>query len=211
MRRKRNIYNSLYGPSDDGAKTPEPAIHGERRQITAFFCDLVNSTGMSEALDPEDFRAVIQAFTRCCIPIAHRYAGHAYDTQGDSVLVLFGYPSSQGDDAERAIRAAVDTIDAVKELDQSPNPQLQVRIGIATGLTAVDADVASHPKVVGETLNMASRLQGIAEPNDIVVSALTKQLAGNFFKYADLGTHSLKGFSRPVHAWRVVETLRVPS
>jgi class 3 adenylate cyclase/tetratricopeptide (TPR) repeat protein len=185
---------------DDG----KTIVHGERRQITALFCDLVNSTEMAEQLDPEDFKDLLQTFTRSCVPIVRRFGGNPYETHGDGILCLFGYPISQGEDAERALRTAIDIVDVIRDLSSGSDLPLKVRIGIATGLTAVDADSSHQPTVVGETLNMAARLQSIAEPNAIVVSDLTKRLAGKFFEFADLGPRLLKGFSRPIQAWRII-------
>ena len=180
-----------------------PTLHGERRQITSLFCDIIDSTKLAGRLDPEEFHDAIRAFTHCCDDIAASYEGHVSEFRGDSVLVVFGYPTSRGDEAERAIRAALDMIDAVARLVLPNNQRLQVRVGIATGLAAIDARSSKNPVFAGDALNLAARLQSIAEPNTVVISSLAKRLAGGFFDLVDLGEHDLKGFPNPVPAWRV--------
>ena len=183
--------------------TLAPTLHGERRQITSLFCDIIDSTKLAGRLDPEEFHDAIRAFTHCCDDIAASYEGHVSEFRGDSVLVVFGYPTSRGDEAERAIRAALDMIDAVARLVLPNNQRLQVRVGIATGLAAIDARSSKNPVFAGDALNLAARLQSLAEPNTVVISSLAKRLAGGFFELADLGAHDLKGFPSPVPAWRV--------
>ena len=183
--------------------TLAPTLHGERRQITSLFCDIIDSTKLAGRLDPEEFHDAIRAFTHCCDDIAASYEGHVSEFRGDSVLVVFGYPTSRGDEAERAIRAALDMIDAVARLVLPNNQRLQVRVGIATGLAAIDARSSKNPVFAGDALNLAARLQSIAEPNTVVISSLAKRLAGGFFDLVDLGEHDLKGFPNPVPAWRV--------
>jgi class 3 adenylate cyclase/predicted ATPase len=184
---------------DAGATT----LHGERRQITALFCDLVDSTKLAGTLDPEEYHDVIRAFARCCEDVVAGFEGHVSDIRGDGALIFFGYPISRGDESERAIRAALDIVDAIGRLPLPGQMRLQARIGVATGLAAIDASSPDKPSFAGEVLNLAARLQGLAEPNTVVISSLAKRLAGGFFELADLGTHDLKGFAMPVPAWRV--------
>lgn len=178
-------------------------LHGERRQITALFCDIVESTKLAAMLDPEDYHDIIRAFTRCCTDVVASFKGHVSEMRGDGALVIFGYPTSLGDEAERAIRAALDIIAAVASLGLPNNLRLQVRVGIATGLAAIDASSSNGPVFAGDALNLAARLQNLAEPNTVVISGLAKRLAGGFFDLVDLGEHDLKGFANPVAAWRV--------
>jgi class 3 adenylate cyclase len=180
-----------------------PALRGERRQITALFCDLVDSTKLVGALDPEEFHDIIRAFTRCCEDVVAGYEGHVSDVRGDGALIFFGYPTSRGDESERAIRAALDIVSAVGKLSLPGGLHLQTRIGVATGLASIDASTSNGPSFAGEVLNLAARLQSLAEPDTVVISSLVKRLAGGFFELADLGEHDLKGFPSPVPAWRI--------
>jgi class 3 adenylate cyclase/tetratricopeptide (TPR) repeat protein len=189
----------------------EVAFHGERRQLTALFCDIVNSTAMAKALDPEEYHDVIRAFARCCTAAIRLFEGHMAELRGDGALVFFGYPRSHGDEPERAIRAALGIIDAVGETVMARGAPLQVRIGIATGVVAIDESILNRPTIVGEAVIMAARLQEIAEPDTVVISQLTLSLAGDFFEVADLGAHELKGFAKPAQAWRVTGAKTMPN
>ena len=182
-----------------------PSSVAERRQITVMFCDLVGSTALSEALDVEDLRALMQAYQEVCGRVIDRYEGHVAQYLGDGLMTYFGWPAAHEDDAERAVRAAIEILEAVKAIP-SPAP-LQVRIGIATGSVVVGetgAGDASVPKLaIGETPNLAARVQGLAEPDEIVIAPPTRRLVGGAFILDDLGHHSLKGIVEPVRAWRV--------
>ena len=186
----------------------ESATHGaERRQVTLMFCDLVGSTALSGRLDPEDLREVIGAYHRCCAATVERAAGFVAKYMGDGVLVYFGYPHAQEDDAERAVQAALALTKAVPELVTPAGVPLEVRIGIATGLVIV-GDLIGHGQaqergVVGETPNLAARLQGIALPGGVVIAESTRRLIGNLFEVEDLGPQELKGIAGPVGAWAV--------
>jgi class 3 adenylate cyclase/predicted ATPase len=195
------------------AETPAsaPSLHGERRQLTALFCDVVGSTNMAETLDPEEYNDVIRAFIDCCKQVIPGSEGHFAESRGDSVLFLFGYPASRGDEPERAIRAALDIVDAIRRLALPKDLQVRVRIGIATGLVAIDAGGLKEPAFAGEALNLAARLQSLADPNTVVISALTTRLAGGFFDLVDLGARDLKGFSRRIPAWRVAGIKKIMS
>jgi class 3 adenylate cyclase len=175
----------------------------ERRHVTVMFSDLVGSTALSTRMDPEDLREVISAYQRCVAEIVRRCGGYVAKYMGDGVLVYFGYPQAHEDDAERAVRAGLELIAAVTAL-KSPVP-LQTRVGIATGLVVVGdligSGEAQEHGIVGETPNLAARLQGIAKPNTVVIAEVTRRLLGNLFEFEDLGAKDLKGIAGTVRAW----------
>jgi class 3 adenylate cyclase len=168
---------------NSAADVGEPTLHGERRQIAALFCDLVDSTVLAVKLDPEEFHDIVRAFATCCENVVAGFEGHVSDVRGDGALIFFGYPAARGDESERAIRAALDIVEAVGRLSLPNQTRLRVRIGIATGVAAVDARNPNKPTFAGEVLNLAARLQGLAEPNTVVISPLTKRLGGGFFDW----------------------------
>jgi class 3 adenylate cyclase len=174
----------------------------ERRQVTVMFSDLVGSTALSARMDPEDLREVISAYQMCVADTVRRFGGFVARYMGDGVLIYFGYPAAHEDDAERAVRAGLALVDAVATLP-APEP-LQVRIGAATGMVVVGDLVGSgkaqEHDIVGETPNLAARLQAIAEPNTVVIAEATRNLLGNLFELRDLGPKELKGITRPVRA-----------
>jgi class 3 adenylate cyclase/predicted ATPase len=191
------------------------AIAGaERRQLTVMFCDLVGSTALASRLDPEDLREVIGAYQSCVAKVISRYDGFVAKYMGDGVLVYFGYPRAHEDDAERAVRAGLGVIDAVGELDIQ-STELQARVGIATGLVVVGDLIgegsAQEQTVVGETPNLAARLQAVAEPNAVVIAVSTRRLLGDLFEYCDLGAVEVKGIAGPVPAWQVLRPSAVAS
>jgi class 3 adenylate cyclase len=171
-----------------------------------MFSDLVGSTALSARMDPEDLREIISAYQRCVAETVRRFGGFVAKYMGDGVLVYFGYPQAHEDDAERAVRSGLALIEAVGKL-ASVEP-LQVRIGIGTGLVVVGDLVgfgeAQERGVVGETPNLVARLQGIAEPNNVVIAESTRKLLGNLFELEDLGAKDLKGIARPARAWAVL-------
>jgi class 3 adenylate cyclase/predicted ATPase len=183
------------------------AGEAERRQLTVMFCDLVGSTALSARLDPEDLREVIAAYHRAVAEIVARFDGFVSRYMGDGVLVYFGYPQAHEDDAERAVRAGLSAIDAVAHLDVK-SVKLQTRVGIATGLVVVGDLIgegsAQEQSVVGETPNLAARLQALAEPNAVVIAAGTRRLVGDLFDYRDLSFVEVKGIAGPVPAWQVL-------
>lgn len=178
----------------------------ERRQLTVLFCDLVGSTALSARLDPEDLRKIIGAYHSRVASVIERFQGFVAKYMGDGVLAYFGYPRAHEDDAEQAVRAALALVDAVGHI--AAIEPLRVRIGIATGLVVVGDLIGAGPArehgVVGETPNLAARLQALAEPNTIVISAATRRLTGRLFDYVDIGEMALAGFASPVRVWRVV-------
>ena len=186
----------------------------ERRQLTVMFCDLVGSTALSARFDPEDLREIIAAYHRAVAEIIARSDGFVSRYMGDGVLVYFGYPQAHEDDAERAVRAGLSAIDAVSRLDVK-SVKLQARVGIATGLVVV-GDLIGHgsaqeQSVVGETPNLAARLQALAEPGTVVIAAGTRRLLGALFEYRDLGVVEVKGIAAPVAAWQVLGSSGVAS
>src|SRR5262245_50859208 len=203
-------------PPPPAPQTPNPELRtsqppaAERRQLTVLFCDLVGSTALSEQLDPEAYRYVVRASQQSSAPVIDHYEGHIVQSLGDGLLVYFGYPAAHEDDAQRAVRTALGIVEAVQQLSfptiQLPRP-LQVRIGIHTGLVVV-GEIGSSEKheilALGETPNLAARLQGLAEPDTVVISAATQRLVAGLFECQDLGPQMLKGISTPLSVYRVV-------
>ena len=189
---------------------PNTRDTAERRQVTVMFSDLVGSTALSARMDPEDLREVISAYQRCVAATVRHFGGFVARYMGDGVLIYFGYPTAHEDDAERAVRSGLALIDAVATLP-APEP-LQVRIGAATGMVVVGdllgSGEAQEHDIVGETPNLAARLQTIAEPNTVVIAEATRRLLGNLFDLRDLGPKELKGIAEPV---RVFAALRASS
>jgi class 3 adenylate cyclase/tetratricopeptide (TPR) repeat protein len=187
--------------------SPDSRLGAERRQLTVMFCDLAGSTAPSASLDPEDLRGIITAYHRCCTELVERNGGFVARCMGDRVLAYFGYPRPHEHDAERAVRAGLALAEAVQKLETAAGVPLQVRIGIATGLVVVGdligTGAAQEQAVVGETPNLAARLQALAEPGAVVIAPSTRQLIGGLFEYRDLGTVALEGFAENVPAWQV--------
>src|SRR5262249_51872475 len=185
-----------------------------RRQVTVMFSDLVGSTAPSTRMDPEDLREVISAYQKCVTETVHRFDGFVARYTGDGALVYFGYPRAHEDDAERAIRAGLELIKAVTKVKSRAS--LQARVGIATGLGVVGDLIgwggeAQEHGMVGETPNLAARLQEIAEPNMVVICDSTRRLLGNLFELEDLGPRDLKGLARPAQAWAALRASSVAS
>jgi class 3 adenylate cyclase len=196
--------------------TPEPPetaasispATAERRQLTVMFCDLVGSTALSARLDPEDLRAVIGAYHRCVAAVIGRAGGFVAKYMGDGVLAYFGYPRADEHDAERAVRAGLALVEAVAGLDTAAGMPLQVRVGIATGLVVVGDLIgegeARERGVVGETPNLAARLQALAAAGTVVIAPSTRRLTGGLFDYEDLGAVEIRGLAMPIIASRVL-------
>jgi class 3 adenylate cyclase len=206
--------SELFG-SSAAVVNPQPpaepafaAAVAERRQLTVMFCDLVGSTALSARLDPEDMGDLIRAFQGAVSLAVVRFDGHVAKLMGDGALVYFGYPRAHEDDAERAVRAGLKLVDSVRNLRQERGVALDVRVGIATGPVVVGEVMgegqARERGVVGETPNLAARLQASAEPASIVVAASTRRLLGEGFELRALGPQVLKGFTDSVPAWAVV-------
>ena len=187
---------------------PEPRDDTERRQITIMFCDLVGSTALSTRLDPEDLQEIIGPYHRCCAKVITQSDGFVARYLGDGVLAYFGYPQAHEDDAEQAVRAALALVEAVAKLDAGEATSLHVRVGIATGLVIVGDFISEGPRheneVVGETPNLAARLQTLAEPDAVVISSETRRLLGNLFECRELAPVQPKGFHTTVRAYQVL-------
>jgi class 3 adenylate cyclase/predicted ATPase len=208
---------------DVGAKPPPPDAApvtdrtakdtAERRQVTVMFSDLVGSTALAARMDPEDLREVIATYHKCAAEIVRGFGGFVSQYLGDGVLVYFGYPQAHEDDAERAVRAGLDLIAAVA--GSKTRVSLQTRVGIATGLVVVgdlaDAGGSQERGIIGETPNLAARLQGVAEPNMLVIAEGTRKLLGNLFEFEDLGAKELKGIAGSVRVWAVLRASSVES
>ena len=193
--------------SIETANEPMLRDEAERRHLTVMICDLVGSTALSARLDPEDMRAVIDAYHAACARITRTYDGFLAEFRGDGILAYFGYPRAHEDDAERTVRAGLDIIASVAQLQTRAAEPLAVRIGIATGLVVVGdpsgMGALREHALVGDAPNLAARLQALAEPGTIVVAASTRRLLGDLFRLRDLGRHEFKGIAEPVTAWAV--------
>ena len=198
--------------SEDGRGLVWAAGHqGERRQLTMFFCDLVGSTTLASQFDPEEWRDIVASYYDACAKVIARFDGHIAQYLGDGVLVYFGYPRAHEDDAQRAVRAGLGIIEAVEQLNivlsEKYGVCLEVRLGCHTGLVVVGDDVGGtghDDMVLGDTPNIAARLQGVAEPNTLVIGELTHQLLGSLFACESLGSPPLKGVSAPLEVYRVL-------
>jgi class 3 adenylate cyclase/predicted ATPase len=191
-----------------------PADAAERRQVTVMFADLVGSTELSVRMDPEDLREVISAYQRCVTETVRHFGGFVAKYMGDGVLVYFGYPQAHEDDAERAVCAGLELVPAVSALET--RAALQVRVGIATGLVVVGDLIGSGEArergIVGETPNLASRLQSMAAPNTVLIGESTRRLLGNLFELEEVGAgNGSKGSARPLRAWAVLRASSVAS
>ena len=195
------------------APNASPEDRAERRQVTVMFSDLVGSTALSARMDPEDLREVISAYQKCVAETVSRFGGFVAKYMGDGVLIYFGYPQAHEDDAERAVRAGLEAVAAVGALKS--HAPLQTRVGISTGLVVVGdligSGAAQEQAIVGETPNLAARLQGIAAPNTVVIAEGTRKLLGNLFELEDLGAKDLKGITGPVRAWSALRESAVDS
>src|SRR6516165_5429623 len=197
------------------AEHPRPTQQSaaERRQLSVMFCDLIGSTALSSRLDPEELSALIRDYQARVSTTIARFGGFIARYVGDGVLTYFGWPKAHEANAERAVRAARAVIDAIRApiLTES----LQVRIGIATGLVVVGEPIgtgeARQQTAIGETPNLAARLQSLAGPNAIVIDAVTHQQIDGLFQFRDLGTIALKGLANPVPAWEVLEEAAIES
>jgi class 3 adenylate cyclase/predicted ATPase len=195
-------------------RTEQAATDGERRQLTIIFCDLVDSTPLSARLDPEDLREVIAAYHRIVADVVGEFDGFVSQYAGDGVLAYFGYPQAHEDDAERAVWAGLRIVEAVGRLEVK-GVEPQVRVGIATGLVVVGSLIgvgsSQEQASVGETPNVAARLQTMAEPNAVVVDTRTRLLVGDLFEHRDLGSFDLKGIAAPVPVSQVVRPSSIES
>src|SRR5262249_16500098 len=199
--------------SDRGPSGELKTAPAERRQVTVLFSDFVRSTALSARMDPEDLREVVSAYQKCVSDVVRHFGGFVAKYLGDGVLVYFGYPEAHEDDAERAVRAGLKLVAAVSDL--KTRATLQTRVGISTGLVVVGDLIGSgasqEQAIVGETPNLAARLQSIAEPNSVVIAESTRKLVGNLFELENLGAKDLKGIAEPVRAWAALRPASVES
>src|ERR1700757_100610 len=204
---------AVTAPSAPVETEPTRRDDAERRQLTVMFTDLVGSTALSTKLDPEDLRSVIGTYHKCVAQAVARFGGFVAKYMGDGILVYFGYPHAHEDDAERAVRAGLASVAAVAEL--KTHAPLQTRVGIATGLVVVGDLIGSgafqEQSIVGETPNVAARLQSVALPNAVVIAESTRKLVGTLFEVEDLGAQDLKGIVGRVRAWAALRPSSVES
>ena len=205
--------SSVDAATTSSALSAKPEDRAERRQVTVMFSDLVGSTALSARMDPEDLREVISAYQKCVAETVQRFGGFVAKYMGDGVLVYFGYPQAHEDDAERAVRAGLELVAAVGGL--KTHAPLQARVGIATRLVVVGDLIGSgasqEQAIVGETPNLAARLQGVAEPNSVVIAESTRKLLGNLFELEDLGHKELRGIAGVVRAWTALRPASIES
>ena len=191
----------------------QPASTPERRQLTVMFCDMVGSSALSTRLDPEEQREVVSTFQDCCATEIKRFGGMVAQYLGDGVLAYFGYPAAHEDDAERGARAGLAILAAVGAIKLAPDETLQTRIGIASGIVVVGdlvrGGVTQENAAIGETTNLAARLESLAEPNTLLICPETHRLVGVLFEYRDLGPQALRGFAAPVHVLQVTGASKV--
>jgi class 3 adenylate cyclase len=199
-------------PQAEAAPSVPPTPDAERRQLTVMFCDLVDSTRLASQLDPEEYRDVVRAYQQVCSEVITRFDGHVAQLLGDGLLVYFGYPHAHEDDAQRAVRTGLGILDAVGDLNQglqqAKGIQLAIHIGIHTGLVVVGAMGGAGRQeqlALGEVPNIASRIEGLAEPNTVAISEATYHLVQGYFDCQDLGVQTLRGVSEPVHVYRVLQ------
>jgi predicted ATPase/class 3 adenylate cyclase len=199
----------------EAASEPLPRDEGERRHVTVMFCDLVGSTALSARLDPEDMWRVIASYQACISEVIGRFQGMVARYMGDGVLAYFGYPRAQEDDTEQAVRAALALVESVANLRTNVDAVLQARVGVATGTVVVSELLIDHApaeqSVVGETPNLAARLQTLAEPGTVFICPNTRRLTGGHFDYRYLGARALKGWAEPVPVWQVLGSSGVES
>src|SRR5258707_15571378 len=185
----------------------------ELRQLTVLFCDLVGSTALSATLDPEDFSAIIAGYRRCIAETVACFDGFVARHLGDGAVVYFGYPQAHEDDAERAVQAGLALVQAVSALPTKE--KMSARVGVATGLVLVGdmsgGAISEEQGILGDTPNLAARLQSLAQPGSVIISDRTKTIAGPQFEYLDLGKVVIKGFVEPVAAWQVARKTTVTS
>ena len=190
--------------------TPQPPA-AERRQLTVLFCDLVDSTALAGRLDPEDLREVVRAYQQTCATVIQRFEGHIAQYLGDGLLVYFGYPQAHEDDAQRAVQAGLGIVEAIGTLntglEQAQGLRLAVRVGIHTGLVVVGeigGEGRQEQLALGETPNIAARLQGLAQPDTVVMSDRTARLVEGYFTCQPLEAQDLKGVAQPCQVYRVL-------
>ena len=211
--REGSELTSVSGATSGPESGAEPQNGAERRQLTVMFVDLVGSSGLAEGLDPEDLRVAVRSYQDACAGVIARFGGFVAKYLGDGVLAYFGWPRTREDEAQQAVEAALAVVEAVAELRAPGGRPLAARVGIATGLVVVGdllgEGAAREEAVVGETPNLAARLQQLAEPSTVVVADATRRLLGGLFEAEDLGKQPVRGFAAPVQVWRVLSERQV--
>ncbi|MEK0084157.1 ATP-binding protein [Benzoatithermus flavus] len=210
---RRKLLAAIAALRDGTTPASDAAAEAERRQVTVLFCDLVGSTPLAAALDPEDLREVMSAYHAAAVEAVTPLGGHIAKFLGDGILAYWGWPRALEDAGERAVRAGLALVEAVGRLCAGSGPPLQARVGIATGLVVAGDLIgrsAARAEIVGETPNLAARLQALALPGAVVVAESTRRLIGEGFACEDLGERRLKGFPAPVRAWRVIGAVAEP-
>ncbi len=200
------IVDRVAGRSGPAGATPaieSTTAAGERRQVTVLFCDLVDSVRLSRECDLEEFRAIMAAYHGAVAQSVQRYDGYVAQIQGDGVVAYFGYPLAHESEADRAVRAGLAIIETLAGMAPQGHVRLSVRVGIATGLAVVSHILAPDKSAVGDTPNLAHRLQGIAAPGEVLITDRVRALAGGAFDYEDRGHPALKGVGDAVRVWRV--------
>jgi len=194
----------------EGGTRPGAVSIGERRQLTVMFCDLVGSTALSTQLDPEELHGLITTYRNTCCEVVARYGGHVAQYLGDGLMIYFGWPVAHEDAAERGVRSALEMVQAVKSIPAAT--MLAVRIGLATGPVVVGDNSrdgnAESVLAIGETPNLAARVQGAARPGEVLIAPATRRLIADAFVLTDVDMHSLKGIALPVQLWRVEDARR---
>src|SRR5215471_5173746 len=197
-------------PTQAEPPTEHRSPEAERRQLTVMFCDLVDSTKLSSQLDPEEYREVVRAYQLACTEVIQRFDGHVAQLLGDGLLVYFGYPQAHEDDAQRAVRAGLGMLAAMEVLnnriEHDKGIRLALRLGIHTGLVVVGKMGGAGRQeqlALGETPNIAARIQGLAASNTVAISEATYRLVQGYFEYQNLGTQTLRGVAEPVHVYQV--------
>jgi class 3 adenylate cyclase len=203
------LAGSVRSPPQPVKSEPKQQDTAERRQVTVMFSDLVGSTALSARMDPEDLHELISAYQKCIAETVQRFGGSVGKYMGDGVLVYFGYPRASEDDAERAVNAGLGVVENVRQLHDDTGLPLQARVGIASGLVLIGDLFGAGHDVVGETPNLAARLQTCAEPNTVVISGETRQLVRGLFEYAPVDAKRLKGFAMPIESWRVIKSAEI--
>ena len=198
---RKRLLNALAELKSAEVVAPAAGTDGERRQLTVLFCDMVGFTELAHRVDPEVLQTIIRSYEDACAVCITRYDGYVFQRLGDGIVAFFGFPLAHEGEAERAIRAGLQIVETMVRLEVPEVGRLKVRIGIATGIVVV---ASGERGAVGETMNLAARLQGVAQPGRIVVSERVHRLAGGEFEYEDLGEHDLKGIARPTHAYAVL-------
>jgi class 3 adenylate cyclase/predicted ATPase len=204
---RKRLLRAVAGEARAEVVEPTPGV-SERRQLTVLFCDMVGFTELATRLDPEVLHTVIRTYEDTCAACIARFDGYVYNRLGDGVIAFFGYPLAHEGAAERAVRAGLDIVATLRDLDVAHAGRLRVRVGIATGVVLIEP---AERAAVGETMNLAARLQSAAEPGTVVVSSRVQRMAGGVFAYDDLGGLELKGIASPTPAYRVVGESRATS